>query len=159
MSCGHGTESFPAPATELQAQIYLVEVGAIRTLGWFGASLGWVESTPQPESVCSCCTYTWEKYPVDSWPGKWAWDVLFRWQGEVVMSCFITMPPPRQTGFRQERGFSKTDPSHYHTKPASVVSTSSVPVAWDDSSFTLCQLAMQSLCQHLSHFPEYGRLS
>lgn len=69
-----------------------------------------------------------------------------------------------QTDFMQEmfinidHSYPCSDPTYCCAKPGSV-STSSMPVAQDANSFTVCELAMQSLCQHLSPFPEYGRLS
>lgn len=77
------------------------------------------------------------------------------------MSHFISMPDRFHAGEmfgKIDPSYPCSDPSYRHAKPVSI-SASSVPVARDASSFTVCSLARQSRCQRLSHFPEYGRLS
>lgn len=122
--------------------------------------MGWAESTLKPQSIRSCCTCPWENYPAASWPGN-EFGVHSSEVKVRVMSHSITTPDRFHAGEmfgKTDPSYPCSDPSSCHAKPVSV-SASSVPVARDASSFTVCSLAMQSRCQRLSHFPEYGRLS
>lgn len=65
--------------------------------GGFGASLGWAESTSQPENLFLLHIHGIISNSILAW--EWAWAAPPRSKGEVVMSCFITTPLPRQSGF------------------------------------------------------------